>query len=180
MFEALGDRSGAAWSLNQRGDIAREEGERAAARELYQSALSAFRETNDQWGIARSLTDLAQIACDERDPVTAHAGYREALELFVHLGHKRGIARALEGFGCSALGQGNPARALAITAAAAHLRHRIGAPLMPAEQSKLNEKLQTAWTSLTEEESRAAYARGWAMSLDSAIHYAFEESGSAT
>jgi predicted ATPase/DNA-binding winged helix-turn-helix (wHTH) protein len=179
IFEQLGDRSGAAWSLNQRGDIAREEGEVAAARELYQRALSTFREANDRWGIARSLTDLAQIACDERDHVTAHAAYREALALFVSLGHKRGIARALEGFACSALAQRDPVRALAITATAAHLRQRIGAPLMPAEQSKLDDKLQPAWISLNDAESKTAYARGWAMSLDNAIEYALEESGSA-
>ena len=100
------------------------------ARALYQRALSAFREANDRWGIVRSLTDLAQIACDERDHVTAHAAYREALALFVTLGHKRGIARALEGFACSALAQRDSARALAIAAAAAHLRQWIGAPLM--------------------------------------------------
>jgi predicted ATPase/DNA-binding winged helix-turn-helix (wHTH) protein len=180
IFEELGDHSGAAWSLNQLGDIAREEGEVAIARELYQRAVSAFREAHDRWGIARSLNDLAQIACDERDHVTAHAAYREALALFVSLGHKRGIARALEGFACSALAQRDPARALAITAAAAHLRQWIGVPLMPAEQSKLADKLQAAWTSLHEADSRAAYARGWAMSLDNAIEYALEESGSAT
>ena len=180
MFEEVGDRSGAAWSLNQRGDIAREEGDVGEARELYQCALSAFREAHDQWGIARSLTDLAQIACDERDHVTAHAAYREALSLFVNLGHKRGIARALEGFACSALGQRDPARALALAGAAAHLRQWIGAPLMPAEQSKLGDKLQPAWTSMNEADSKAAYARGWAMSLDNAIKYALEELASAT
>ncbi len=178
IFEKVGDHSGAAWSLNQQGDIAREEGDVIAARELYQRALSAFREANDRWGIARSLTDLAQIACDERDHVTAHAAYREALALFVNLGHKRGIARALEGFACSALAHGDLAHALVITAAAAHLRQSIGAPLMPAEQSKLGDKLQPAWTALREADSRAAYARGWAMSLDNAIKYALEESGS--
>ena len=156
----------------------REEGDVAHARVLYHRALLAFRQANDRWGIARSLTDLAQIACDERDHVTAHAAYREALELFVALGHKRGIARALEGFACSALGQCDPARALAIAAAAAHLREWIGAPLMPAEQSKLSDKLQPAWASLNEADSRAAYERGWAMSLDSAIQYALEESSS--
>jgi predicted ATPase len=178
IFVDLGDHSGAAWSLNHLGDIAREEGEMANARLHYQRALLAFREANDRWGIARSLTDLAQIACDERDHVSAHAAYREALGLFVSLGHKRGIARALEGFACFALAQRDPARALAITAAAAHLRQWIGAPLMPAEQSKLNDKLQPAWTSLNDTDSGAAYAQGWAMSLDTAIKYALEESGS--
>jgi predicted ATPase/DNA-binding winged helix-turn-helix (wHTH) protein len=180
IFEDLKDHSGAAWSLNQLGDIVREEGDVDNARGLYQRALSAFREANDRWGIARSLTDLAQIACGQRDHVTAHAAYREALALFVALGHKRGIARALEGFACSALAQQDPARALAITAAAAHLRQWIGAPLMPAEQSELSEKLQPAWTSLNGGDSKAAYARGWAMSLETAIQYALEESGPPT
>jgi predicted ATPase/DNA-binding winged helix-turn-helix (wHTH) protein/Tfp pilus assembly protein PilF len=180
IFEAIGDCSGAAWSLNQLGDIAREEGKVAHARELYQHALSAFREAYDRWGIARSLTDLAQIACDERDHLTAHAACHEALAIFVKLGHKRGIARTLEGFACSALAQRDPARALALTAAAAHLRQQIGAPLMPAEQSKLDDKLQPAWTSLNQPDSKAAYARGWTMSLDNAIEYALEEPGSPT
>jgi predicted ATPase/DNA-binding winged helix-turn-helix (wHTH) protein len=176
IFEDLKDHSGAAWSLNQLGDIAWKEGEIGNARALYRRALSAFRQANDRWGIARSLTDVAQIACSERDHVTAHAAYREALALFVTLGHKRGIARALEGFACSALAQRDPARALAITAAAAHLRQWIGAPLMPAEQSELSDRLQPAWTSLDAEDSKAAYARGWAMSLETAIQYALEES----
>jgi tetratricopeptide (TPR) repeat protein len=180
IFEDLKDHSGAAWSLNQLGDIAREEGDVGNARALYQRALSAFREGNDPWGIARSLTDLAQIACDDRDHMSADAAYREALALFVTLGHKRGIARALEGFACSALAQRDPARALAITAAAAHLRQWIGAPLMPAEQSELSEKLQPAWASLNGGDSKAAYARGWAMSLETAIQYALEESGPST
>lgn len=180
IFEELGDRSGAAWCLNQLGDIAREEGAVAAARELYQKALLAFRQIGDRWGVARSLTDLAQIACDERDHTTAHAAYREALAIFVNLGHKRGIARALEGFACTALAQHDSARALAITAAAAHLRQRIGAPLMPAEQTKLHDKLQPAWSSLNDAQSKTAYARGWTMSLDHAIQYALEDPGSAT
>lgn len=178
IFEELGDHSGAAWSLSQQGDIAREEKEVAAARSLYEHALSAFREAGDRWGIARSLADLGQIACDQRDHQTAYGTYREALETFVSLGHKRGIARALEGFACSALAQGDASRALAMAAAAAHLRQRIGARLMPVEQSKLDQNLQAAWKALSDAESKAAWARGWAMSLDSAVNYALEESGS--
>ena len=48
---------------------------------------------------------------------------------------------------------------------------------MPAEQSKLADKLKPAWTSLNDAESKAAYARGWAMSLDVAIKYVLEEPG---
>ena len=46
---------------------------------------------------------------------------------------------------------------------------------MPAEQAELSDKLEPAWTSLDEEVSKAAYARGWAMSLEAAIQYALDE-----
>ena len=179
IFDELGDRSGAAWSLSEQGDIAREQGKLAEAREIYQRALSDFREASDRWGAARSLTDLGHVACDQGDPVTAHAAYREALAIFSNLGHKRGIARALEGFACSAWTQGEPARALTLAAAAAHLRQRISAPLLPAEQVKFDGRLQPARKSLGEADATAAWARGWGMSLEDAIQYSLEQSDSA-
>jgi len=112
--------------------------------------------------------------------VTAHAAYREALAIFSNLGHKRGIARALEGFACCAWAQGEPGRALALAAAAAHLRQRIGAPLLPAEQVKFDGRLRPARESLDEANANAAWERGWGMSLEDAIQYSLERSDSAT
>jgi predicted ATPase/DNA-binding winged helix-turn-helix (wHTH) protein len=179
IFSELGDRSGATWSLSQQGDIASEQGELAAAGDLYQKALTAFRQTGDGWGIARSLTDLGRVACDQGDHVAAHAAYREGLEIFTSLGHKRGIARALEGFACSAWAQGNPERALAIAASAAHLRQLIGAPMPPLEHLKLDQRLQPAWKSLNDREGQAAWEQGWARALENAIDYALETADSA-
>ena len=179
IFEALGDRSGAAWSINQQGDIAREQGEIAAARELYQRALSAFRETGDRWGSARSLTDLGSIDCENGDPLAAHAEYCEALEIFESLGHRRGIARALEGCACLAVAQGHAARALKLAAAAADLRTLISACLPQAEQLKLDQKLLSAWESLSDLEGKNAWATGSAMSLEQAIQYSLEKPESA-
>jgi len=42
IFEELAIVSGAAWSINQQGDIARETGDMVTAGEFYQRALSAF------------------------------------------------------------------------------------------------------------------------------------------
>ncbi len=179
IFEELGDSSGAAWSINQQGDIARAQDDITAARELYQRALSAFREGGDPWGSARSLTDLASIDCEQGDHLAAHAAYREALGIFADLGHRRGIARALEGSACLALTQGHAARALTLAAAAAHLRHLIGAPLPQAEQLKLDGTLLPAWKSFSEVEGKRAWAEGSAMSLEKAIQYSLEEPGSA-
>lgn len=175
IFEEINDRSGAAWALNQQGDVAREQGDLTTARGLYQKALLAFRDASDRWGAARSLADLGAIACDQDDQPAAYAAYRESLEIFASLEHRRGVARVLEGLACLAFAGGEPHRALAIVAAAVHLRRQIGAPLPPAEQFKLDEKLVPAWDSLGQPAGKAAWAEGWAMSLDTAMQYALKE-----
>jgi predicted ATPase/DNA-binding winged helix-turn-helix (wHTH) protein len=175
IFEELGDRSGAAWSLNQQADIAHEQGDLAAARELYQHALSAFREVGDHWGSARSLTDLGCIDCERGEHLAAQAAYTEALEIFARLGHRRGMARALEGSACLALARGRAAHALKLGGAAAHLRRLINAPLPQAEQLKLDQKLTSAWESLSGPDGAGAWADGSEMDLHKAIQYSLDE-----
>jgi predicted ATPase/DNA-binding winged helix-turn-helix (wHTH) protein len=171
LFEELGDRSGAAWSINQRGDIAQQQGAVAAARAFYESALSAFREAGDSWGTARSLADLGHVCCLQGEYDSAWLAYREAIKFFEDLGHRRGLARSLEGCACLALAQGEPARALKLAAAASHLRCLIGAPLPQAEQVRLDETLQRAWTMIGNAEGKAAWHEGSAMNVEKAIQY---------
>ena len=176
IFEELGDHSGAAWSINQQADIARESGDPNAALDLYQRALAAFRRAGDRWGAARSLTDLGYAYCDRGDYAAAHAACREAITIFSDLGHRRGIARALEGSASLAVAQGQSMRALKLAAAAARLRWLVGAPLPPAEQSKLEQCLRIARESLGEAEDEEVWAEGSAMSLEKAIQYALDQS----
>ena len=180
IFESAGDRSGAAWSLNQQGDIAREQHNLVLASELYQRALTVFRDVGDNWGTARSLADLGSIYCEQRDFPAGHAAYSEALEIFAELGHKRGMARVLEGAACLAAARGHGRRALSLAAAAARLRRVIGAQLTQAEQSKLESALRQAWESVGEEEGREAWERGAALSLERAIQYSMEEPAATT
>ena len=86
IFVQVGDASGAAWSINQSGDLALEQGRIEAAQNLYRNALAAFRNTGDRWGCARSLTDLGWIYSMQGEFAAAHAAYREALELFADSG----------------------------------------------------------------------------------------------
>ena len=178
IFEELGDRSGAAWSINQQGDIAREQAELGVARSLYLRALAAFRGAGDRWGSARSLSDLGYVCCEQKDYAAAHMAYQEALKIFADLGHRRGMARALEGCACLALARGDAARALKLAAAAAHARQLISAPLPQAEQLKLDQVLLRAWKSLTEPEGRDAWAEGSVMSVEKAIQYSLDEPSS--
>jgi predicted ATPase len=180
IFQKLGDRTGAAWSINQQGDVARAQGNMAEARGLYESALADFREAGDPWGTARSLTDLAHINCEQGDYTAARSAFGEALEIFAGLGHRRGAARALEGSACLALAQGQAERALALAAAASHVRQLISAPLHQAEKSKLDRALLPAWKCLVEAEGMRAWTKGSEMSLEEAIQYSLEELESAT
>ena len=61
----LGDRAGVAWSLNYQGDVARDQGDSAAARTLYEQGLAIFRELGDRWGIAGTLADLGNLAREQ-------------------------------------------------------------------------------------------------------------------
>ena len=175
LFQQLGDRTGVAWSINYKGDVARDEGDSASARTLYEQALSMFREIGDRWGVAGTLADLGNLAREQRDSATAHALYRESLKVFQELEHKRGIARLLECFACSASIQFQAERSLRLAGAAAALRQNIGAPLLPAEQAKLDAHLDPARYALANTSGATAWLEGWGMPLEKAIEKAIEE-----
>lgn len=180
IFEDLADHSGAAWSINQQGDIAREQGDLPVARELYERALSLFRKAGDRWGCARSLADLGQILSEQADYAASLEAYGESLKIFAELGHRRGLARSLEGCACLALAQGQPARALKLAGAAAHLRSVIGVTLTDAEQQRLDRALAPAWEAIGKSGGEEAWAEGTAMSFEKAIEYSLEPPQSFT
>jgi tetratricopeptide (TPR) repeat protein len=173
IFEKLGDRIGAAWSMNQLGDVVCASGELAKGRGCYERALAAFRDARDPWGTGRSLTDLGYIHLGEDRVGEAHDAFRESLEIFGHLQHRRGIARVLEGYAALALAGRNAAGALKLAAAATRIRRQIDAPLARNEQARVDKTIHSARALLIAAESDKAWTEGIAMSLDSAMDYAF-------
>jgi tetratricopeptide (TPR) repeat protein len=169
IFQELGDRTGVAWALNYQGDVVRDQGDSAAAQALYEQGLVIFRELGDRWGIAGTLADLGSLAREQRNYPRVHSMYRESIKLFRELEHKRGIARLLECFACSAAAQFNAERSLRLAGAAAALRQNIGAPLTPAEQSKLEASLHPARQALTNTAGVTAWLEGWALPVEKAI-----------
>jgi tetratricopeptide (TPR) repeat protein len=164
-----GDKTGIAWALNHQGDVARSQGDHAGAQLLYEQSLDTFRGLDDRWGIAASLGDLGNLACEQKNWRTADSLYRESIKTFQELEHKRGIARLLESFACSAAAQGESERSLRLAGAAAAVRQSIGAPLTPAEQSKLERNLDEARLKLSSTAGRTAWLEGWVMPLEKAM-----------
>jgi tetratricopeptide (TPR) repeat protein len=180
IFEQVGDTSGAAWSINQSGDLELEQGRIDSAQTLYRNALAAFRKTGDRWGCARSLTDLGWTYTMQGEISAAHVAYSEALELFAELAHRRGIARVLEGAACLAAASEDIFRALTLAAAADHLRCQIGAPLHGAERAKLDKGLSAAREILNTSTGREAWQKGSEMPLQAAILLALQRSSLAS
>jgi hypothetical protein len=174
----LGDDAAIAWSLNHQGDVARDQGDAAAAHSLYEKSLATFRQLGDQWGIAGSLADLGNLARDERNFDMAHSLYRESMSIFQELDHKRGIARLLECFACSAATQSASERSLRLAGAAAALRQTLGAPLTPGEQAKLEKGLEPARQALTNAEGATAWLAGWVLPVEKAVEEALTPNNS--
>jgi predicted ATPase len=172
MFRQAGDGAGVAWTLNYQGDVAREKADFAAARSFCEQSLAAFRQLRDGWGIASALSDLASLSSDRGDNAEARRLYGESIQMFQELGHKRGIARALEALAVSASAQSNAQLALHLGAAAAALRQRLGAPLRPSEQPRLEKALEFARRTLGNAAGLTAWMEGWAMPVDEAIRQA--------
>jgi predicted ATPase len=172
IFRKVGDGAGVAWTLNYRGDVAREMNDLTSARSFYEQSLVAFRLSRDGWGIASALSDVAGLSWDEGDNGEARRLYGESIQMFQNLGHKRGIARVLECLAANAAAQSNGAQALRFAGAAAALRERLGAPLTPAEQHKLEKVLEFARRTLGNAAGLTAWMEGWALPVEQAIQEA--------
>jgi tetratricopeptide (TPR) repeat protein len=169
IFEGLGDSIGAAWSMNSQGDVYRDQGLYPAAAALYGQCLQLFRGLGDPWGIASTLADLGSLATKEGVYDTASSFYRESIVIFQQLDHKRGIARLMECFACLSAAQHQSECSLRLAGTAAALRQSIGAPLTPAEESKLEAAIEPAREELTENAGAKAWLEGWAMPVETAV-----------
>jgi hypothetical protein len=90
------------------------------------------------------------------------------------LGHKRGIARALECLAASAAAQSKAEQSLHLAGAAAALRQRLGAPLTPTEQPRLEKALEFARRALGNAAGLRAWMEGWEMPVGQAIREALD------
>jgi predicted ATPase len=172
MFRQAGDDAGVAWTLNYQGDVARKKADFVAARSFCDQSLAAFRQLRDGWGIASALSDLASLCRDQGNYAEARRLYGESIKTFQELGHKRGIARVLECLAASAAAQSNAGQALRLAGAAAALRQRLGTPLTPAEQVRLEKDLEAARQMLSNAAGLTAWMEGWAMPVEEAVQEA--------
>jgi predicted ATPase/class 3 adenylate cyclase len=170
--QALGDRWALGVSLNNLGNLALAQYDYGEARTSFERALGIWREVGDRWAIANTLTGLGDVAVDEGDYDVARRYFSESLKINQELNDRLALAYLFEALGCLAALQEAPRRALRLAAAAAKLREAIGAPLAPAEATRLQEKLAVARQQLNLREQDVEEAVGRALSFEQAIELA--------
>jgi hypothetical protein len=116
---------------------------------------------------------------DQANNSEARRLYGESIKMFQELGHKRGIARVLELLAVSAAAQSNAGQSLRLAGAAAAFRQRLGAPLTPSEQPKLEKALEFARRTLGNAAGLAAWMEGWGMPVERAIEEALNSTAEA-
>ena len=100
-------------ALNGAGLMAYQQSDYAAARNLFEKSLTAFKQWNDQHGVAVLLNNLGLVALGQGSFKEAQALYEEALSIRRQLGQEGGVAIALLNLGTVASHQGDHARAQA-------------------------------------------------------------------
>ena len=103
----LGDKRGAAISLNALGISARERGELTSARSLFEESQLLFRESDDHKATASSLSNLASVVKLQGEYSRASLLYAECLSIFQGLGDRAGVAWSMNSQGDVARDQGD-------------------------------------------------------------------------
>ncbi len=142
--QELGDRWAISVSLNNLGLALRDLGDVAAARAMLEQALTISRVIGDRWSIANTLSSLGDVALTQEEFGAARAFLVESLEIARELDDRQAIAFLLEYFGILKARCGGAEEAFQLVGCAKELRDRIGAPLSPSEQERLDRGLGPA------------------------------------
>jgi non-specific serine/threonine protein kinase len=178
-YRALGDRAQAAKLTGSMGHVARATGDYPTARALLEEALTLTRAVGNSWSMATILTDLALLAQHEGDTARASALAAETLGMLRTLGLKTHLAELQELLACAAAGQGRYLRAARLFAAAEAFRDATGFRLRPGDRGHVTRHLAATRAALGEAEFAAAWAAGFAMTLDDAVAYSLAEGSHA-
>jgi len=121
----LGDKAGIANSLNNLGNIFREQGEYDAAQVVFEESLAFRTELGDRNAIASSLNNLGLLAWNIHRFVEAEQHLRQSLSLKQELKDKYGVANALNGLGLVQRDKGDHESAKSHFEESLHIRQEL-------------------------------------------------------
>jgi predicted ATPase/class 3 adenylate cyclase len=172
LFEKRGDRRAVADCLFGLAVMYRLVGDFQTARETGEEALAIHREFGDVFGIVSSLYAVGSAATSLGDLDTGRAYFMEILAIDEAFGERTGIALSLDNLANLEITAGNVVRALRLAGASEAIKEGVGGQA-PPDLITLDPK-ERARLLLSEEQLRAAWEEGRAMSMEEAIAYARE------
>jgi tetratricopeptide (TPR) repeat protein len=114
--------------------VAREIGDLAAARELYEASEAIYQELGDQRSTARASRQVAIVMCDQGDYEGAQSLLEKGLASFLKLGDRTNICDSLYGL-AYAFSLRDPPRAAILWGAGERLREEQGVQTPPMYRS---------------------------------------------
>ena len=172
----LGDPKLVAGTLTNLGMVMQYEGDLDRAQELHTEALTQARGLGDRRLMAVALTNLGLVALARKQFSAARGYHLRSLELAETAGELRSVAESLTEIAQVDAAEGSPERAAALFGAAAALRASIGAPVPGPERDRLQASVDAARHSLGGAAFQAAWARGEALEIATAIALARQAS----
>ncbi|MGH2602335.1 MAG: ATP-binding protein, partial [Dehalococcoidia bacterium] len=169
LHRELGNKVGIAHALSNLGMGTWRQGDRRRGTLLLEESLALYRELGDRRGIARVLGNRAFLVLSQRDYAQAEALCRESVSLYRELGDRWATARYLPVLAGAAFGQGQPARAARLFAAAAAERERLGATLPPNVRRTHDRTVAAIREALGDAAFAAVWSEGQALSLEEAV-----------
>ncbi|MDQ3589026.1 MAG: tetratricopeptide repeat protein, partial [Actinomycetota bacterium] len=175
LARGFGTTFGIAWGMRALADAVHGQGDLRRARMLLEESLALSRDEEHAWNIAHTLASLGNVECEAGEYVRASRLYEESLELGWRMGLNHAILTCLEGLSRVAAAQGKMERAARLCGTAAALREDFGWPHPPAKRAEHDRTVAAAREALGEEAFAAAWATGYALSLEEAVTDAVDD-----
>jgi DNA-binding CsgD family transcriptional regulator len=171
-----GDEHGIALTRSYLGIMAVLRGEHDSARVYLEESLPVLRRLGELPEVKVCSFYRGLLACDEGDYTTARARFAETVQDAPLLQlYRYAVPWVLQGYAKLAIGEGRHRRALRLAGAADALHEALGQSVGPASKAYFRCGLEPAWRALGEQEGRAAFEEGQAMTFAEALTYALQE-----
>jgi hypothetical protein len=171
-LQAVGEPWLAAAHLTGVGFIALDCGDLERATVCCEESLAFAQRTGADYPAGLALRVLADVARQRVDLAGAEALGREQVLVWQRLGAPTHLARNLEGLALTAAAAGErtrAARAARLLGAATAVRERVGAALRAGRRASMEREIAMARAALGQTAWAAAFAAGWALTLEEAI-----------
>jgi eukaryotic-like serine/threonine-protein kinase len=107
IYQAMGDRSGVALSLNNIANVLSSQKDLAGAKKMHEEALAIYRQVGNKKGMASALNNVAISFKDQGDLERAKSAQMESLAVRREIGDKSGVAVSLSNLATVFLDQGD-------------------------------------------------------------------------